>query len=94
MKFAEGDNVTLTCRVFGAPTPKISWKRTRQQEVVEVSGNQFVALTSGDLLIKVFYLLYRSSLSVVRSHDSVHKWSIIFESFVARINVMMYQTDV
>lgn len=44
--------MTLTCRVFGAPKPKIIWKYSGATEEV-LTGERFVQQSTGDLLIKV-----------------------------------------
>ena len=49
VKKAEGQEVILTCRVFGAPKPTVTWFRgTPAKEVV---GPRFTTLPEGDLKI-------------------------------------------
>jgi len=43
----QSSTVTLRCRVFGAPKPKIKWRR----ENVELSGGRYKVLDNGDLQI-------------------------------------------
>lgn len=43
----QGSTFRLRCRVFGAPKPKIKWKR----ENVELSGGRYKVLDNGDLQI-------------------------------------------
>lgn len=56
VKVAEGQNVTLTCRVFGAPKPVITWKKSSSQSRSErtiVFGDRFIIENSGNLQILV-----------------------------------------
>lgn len=56
VKVAEGENVTLTCRVFGAPKPKISWnyQTTHGSDKQPItSGGKFLQQSTGDLWLKV-----------------------------------------
>ena len=48
-KVVEGHDVTLTCRVYGAPRPQLEWKH----DSTPVSGPRFVVHDSGDLEILV-----------------------------------------
>lgn len=43
----QASTITLRCRVFGAPKPKIKWRR----ENVELSGGRYKVLDNGDLQI-------------------------------------------
>lgn len=43
----QASTVTLKCRVFGAPKPKIKWRR----ENIELSGGRYKVLDNGDLQI-------------------------------------------
>lgn len=43
----QASTVTLRCRVFGAPKPKIKWRR----ENIELSGGRYKVLDDGDLQI-------------------------------------------
>lgn len=43
----QASTVTLRCRVFGAPKPKIKWRR----ENIELSGGRYKVLDNGDLQI-------------------------------------------
>ena len=49
VKVAEGQNVNLTCRVFGAPKPVITWSKGDEK----VTGSRFQILKTGDLQILV-----------------------------------------
>jgi len=51
-KVVEGQDVTLRCRVYGAPTPQLEWRH----ESTPVSGNRFTVHESGDLEIRVTFL--------------------------------------
>lgn len=44
----DGRNVTLTCRVFGAPTPQVKWIRNG----LELTGGRYRVQESGDLLVE------------------------------------------
>lgn len=44
----QSSTVTLRCRVFGAPKPKIKWRR----ENIELSGGRYKVLENGDLQIE------------------------------------------
>ncbi|XP_035777597.1 neuroglian-like isoform X2 [Anopheles albimanus] len=41
-------NVTMTCRVFGAPKPQVKWVRNQR----ELTGGRYQTLSSGDLFIR------------------------------------------
>lgn len=43
----QASTITLRCRVFGAPKPKIKWRR----ENIELSGGRYKVLDNGDLQI-------------------------------------------
>lgn len=44
----DGQTVTLTCRVFGAPKPEVKWVRGG----LELTGGRFKILDNGDLEIR------------------------------------------
>lgn len=48
-KWASGQDKKLPCKVFGAPTPVISWKKNGQS----LTGGRFIASDDGTLHIKV-----------------------------------------
>ena len=50
VKVAEGQSVNLTCRVFGAPRPVITWRK--EGDIIQDS-NRFKTLKVGDLQILV-----------------------------------------
>src|SRR6218665_19630 len=59
VKVAEGQNVTLTCQVFGAPKPVITWKKTDIGSTAPskpVIGDRFILENSGNLRILVLSL--------------------------------------
>jgi receptor-type tyrosine-protein phosphatase zeta len=49
VKVAEGQSINLTCRVFGAPKPIITWRKGDEEDVV--SGARFTKQKLGDLQI-------------------------------------------
>lgn len=44
----DGQEVNMTCRVFGAPKPRITWIR----DGLELTGGRFKVTPDGDLLIQ------------------------------------------
>jgi len=56
LKVVEGQTATLTCDVYGAPRPRITWSRGTPAQPV-VPGSRFSVLSSGSLEIKVCLLL-------------------------------------
>lgn len=44
----DGQQVNLTCRVFGAPKPRITWIKDN----VEKTGGRFLVTDDGDLVIR------------------------------------------
>lgn len=44
----DGQNINLTCKVFGAPKPEVKWIRNNK----ELTGGRYTVLPSGDLEIK------------------------------------------
>jgi hypothetical protein len=54
LKAARGRTATLTCRVFGAPKPTITWQKGPDVEDVEAYGDsRYTKLENGDLEIQV-----------------------------------------
>ena len=52
-KVAEEQTATLVCRVFGAPDPKITWYRGKEQDRIKVTDARFEKQQNGDLIIRV-----------------------------------------
>jgi len=50
-KWAAGQSYNLTCKVFGAPTPIISWKKNQQS----LTGGRFITNDDGTLQILVTF---------------------------------------
>ena len=48
LKVAEGKTAVITCRVFGAPKPKITWRKDGEV----ISGGHYTILKNGDLEIR------------------------------------------
>lgn len=48
-KWAATKSYNLTCKVFGAPTPLISWKKNDQS----LTGGRFITHEDGTLEVKV-----------------------------------------
>jgi len=51
-KVAEEQTATLVCRVFGAPDPKITWYRGKEQDRIKVTDARFEKQQNGDLIIR------------------------------------------
>ena len=63
LKVAEGRVAVLTCRVFGAPRPRIYWQKGAEKVHVEdLHDPRITALDIGDLEIQVC-LYYASVIS-------------------------------
>ena len=63
LKVVEGQTATLTCNVYGAPRPVITWSRGNVRRPVR-PGNRVTILPSGSLEITVrFFLSYFSSVT-------------------------------
>lgn len=48
MAAVDGQNINMTCKVFGAPKPEVKWIRNGK----ELTGGRYTVLLSGDLQIK------------------------------------------
>lgn len=89
VKVAEGENVTLTCRVFGAPKPKISWNymRTHGSDTQPITPSvRFLQQDTGDLwlqgLLKSDSGLYVCAASNKFGSDSVASEVLVRERTV------------
>jgi Immunoglobulin I-set domain len=51
-KIVEGQSVTLTCSVEGAPQPKVTWRRGSPSQPV-AGGDRIIIHSNGNLEIKV-----------------------------------------
>ena len=73
---AEGQDVTIHCRYFGAPKPVLTWKIGPDDNRIPINDPRFIPQSNGDLLIKVKWLkLINYAKMVCSKHDDFGKRS-------------------